>query len=175
MTSKNIEYKIYDSIIEIFLESEGKMQEQILLTSQGYEKIKQELDGLKSRRQQISERIKTAREFGDLAENSEYEDAKNEQSFVEGRIMELEEMLRRAKVILKNGTDKVEIGSKVVLKMNGKTFEYLIVGVSESDPASGKISVDSPIGHSLIGKGKGEKVEILAPTGKMTCRIIEIS
>lgn len=150
------------------------MQDQILLTSTGYEKIRQELQSLKNRRQQISERIKTAREFGDLSENSEYEDAKNEQSFVEGRILEFEEMIRRAKVISKNGTDKVELGSTVVLKMDGEHLEYTIVGASESDPMSGKISIESPIGHSLIGRAKGEKVEILAPNGKMTCEIIEI-
>lgn len=150
------------------------MQEQILLTSSGYEKIQQELQGLKGRRGQVSERIKLAHEFGDLSENSEYEDAKNEQSFVEGRILELEETLRRAKVVARNGTDKVEIGSIVVLKMDGKTLEYAIVGVSESDPASGKISVESPIGYSLLGKGKGEKVEIAAPNGRMVCEIIGI-
>lgn len=150
------------------------MQEQILLTAQGYEKIKQELAGLKDRRKQISERIKTAREYGDLSENSEYEDAKNEQSFVEGRILELEEILRRAKVSARNGTDKVELGSTVVLKIDGQQVEYSIVGASESDPMSGKISVDSPIGHSLIGKAKGEKAEILTPNGKLSCEIIAI-
>lgn len=150
------------------------MQEQILLTVSGHEKIKQELQGLKNRRQKISERIRTAREFGDLSENSEYEDAKNEQSFVEGRILELEEMLRRAKVMTKNGTDKVELGSTVILKIDGQVPEYTIVGVSESDPATGKISIDSPLGHSLMGRAKGEEVEILTPNGKMTCEVVEV-
>lgn len=150
------------------------MQEQIILTASGSEKIKLELQDLKNRRRQISERIKTAREFGDLSENSEYEDAKNEQSFVEGRILELEEMLRRAKVVTRNGSDKVELGSTVVLKMDNENLEYTIVGAAESDPLSGKISIDSPIGHSLIGKAKGEKVEILTPNGKMNCEIISI-
>jgi len=148
--------------------------DEILLTSQGYAKIQEELKNLKNRRLQISERIKTAREFGDLAENSEYEDAKNEQSFVEGRILELEEMLRRAKVIAKNGTDKVEVGSMVTVRIGREMRDYLIVGASESDPSLGKISVDSPLGHSLIGRTKGEKVEILIPSGKTTCEIIEI-
>src|SRR3972149_8972915 len=150
------------------------MQEEVLLTNQGYEKIKHDLQNLKNRRQKIAERIKTAREFGDLSENSEYEDAKNEQSFVEGRILELEEMLRRAKVMAKNNTDKVELGSIVTLEMNGHTLSYTIVGVSESDPSSGKISIDSPIGHSLMGKGRGERAEIVTPIGKMFCQIIEI-
>ncbi len=148
--------------------------EEILFTSSGLEKIQKELAGLKERRKQVVERIRAAREYGDLAENSEYEDAKNEQSFVEGRILELEEILRRAKVVAKNGTDKVEIGSTVVLKMDGHTIEYTLVGAAESDPASGKISTESPLGHSLLDKTKGEKVEINTPKGKMTCEIIAI-
>jgi len=150
------------------------MTEEILLTSSGLEKIQKELADLKERRKGIVERIRTAREYGDLAENSEYEDAKNEQSFVEGRILELEEMLRRARVVAKNGTDKVEIGSTIVLKMDGHTIEYTLVGASESDPTSGKISTESPLGHSLLGKVKGEKIEITTPNGKMTCIIIAI-
>lgn len=153
------------------------MQEQILLTSRGFEKIQKELATLKERRKTVAERIRNAREYGDLSENSEYEDAKNEQSFVEGRILELEEMLKRAKIVVKKdalGTDKVEIGSIVVLKMDGDTLEYTIVGATESDPSSGKISSESPIGHSLMGKTKGEQVDIMAPNGKMTCQIVEI-
>lgn len=150
------------------------MPEQILLTSQGLEKLQFELNALKERRKQIAERIKEAREFGDLSENSEYEDAKNEQSFVEGRILELDTIVHRAKVIAKNGVDKVEIGSTVVLKMDGENLEYNIVGASESDPSSGKISVESPLGHSLLGKTKGEKVEITTPNGQIICEIVEI-
>ena len=149
----------------------------ILLTSQGLAKIQQELSNLKERRKAVAERIRNAREYGDLAENSEYEDAKNEQSFVEGRILELEEMLCRSRVVIKNNglsADKVELGSTVVLKMDGKTLEYTIVSSSESDPSSGKISSESPIGYSLMGKSKGEKVEIVTPTGRMTCKIIAI-
>lgn len=146
----------------------------ILLTSEGLQKIQQELSSLKERRKSVAERIRNAREYGDLAENSEYEDAKNEQSFVEGRILELEEMLRRSKVVAKNGTDKVEMGSTVVLKLDGKTLEYTIVSSSESDPASGKISSESPFGYSLLGKTKGEVVEINTPNGKMSCLIVAI-
>lgn len=150
------------------------MIEEILLTSSGFQKIQKELAGLKERRKTVVERIRAAREYGDLAENSEYEDAKNEQSFVEGRILELEEILRRAKVVAKNGTDKVEIGSTVVLKMDGQKLEFILVGASESDPTAGKISVDSPLGHSLIGKVKGEKVEIATPNGKTHYTIVAI-
>ena len=153
------------------------MTEEILLTSSGLEKIQKDLASLKDRRKTVVERIRAAREYGDLAENSEYEDAKNEQSFVEGRILELEETLRRAKVVAKKnaiGTDKVEIGSTILLKMDGQTLEYTLVGASESDPASGKISAESPLGNSLLGKTKGEKVEIATPNGKITCEIIAI-
>lgn len=146
----------------------------ILLTSQGLEKIQQELSILKERRKKVAERIRNAREYGDLAENSEYEDAKNEQSFVEGRILELEAMLRRSRVVAKNGTNKVEMGSTVILKMDGQTLEYMIVSSSETDPASGKISSESPIGYSLLGKTKGEIVEITTPNGKMNCKIVAI-
>jgi len=151
------------------------MTGQLLLTNQGLEKLKIELEGLKERRKAVVERIKTAREYGDLSENSEYEDAKNEQSFVEGRIMEVEEMIKRAKVVARNGTGSVELGSSVILKMDGQKLEYTIVSSSESDPAKGMISSESPIGHSLMGKTKGEKVEISTPNGKMECEIIGIS
>ncbi len=151
------------------------MPPEILLTSQGLEKLQKELATQKERRKVVVERIKTAREYGDLAENSEYEDAKNEQSFVEGRIFELEETIRLAKVIkVKNGNGQVALGSTVSLKMDGETLEYTIVGSSETDPASGKISSESPIGYSLLGKTKGEKVEINTPTGKRECEIIAI-
>lgn len=150
------------------------MMQEILLTSEGSQKIKNELSKLKAHRREVAERIRTAREYGDLSENSEYEDAKNEQSFVEGRILELEEILRHARIVAKNGTDKVEIGSTVTLKMDGQTIEYKIVGAAESDPARGKISADSPLGHSMLGKAKGEEVEINTPNGKTAYKIIEI-
>jgi transcription elongation factor GreA len=149
----------------------------ILLTAQGLEKIQRELSNLKERRKQVAERIRNAREYGDLAENSEYEDAKNEQSFVEGRILELEGMLKRSKLVARNGanaSDKVEMGSTVVLKWDGQILEYTIVSSSESDPSAGKISSESPIGYSLLGKTKGETVEIQTPNGKMSCTIVAI-
>lgn len=151
------------------------MKEEILLTQQGLEKIKNGLAHLKERRMKVADRIRTAREFGDLAENSEYEDARNEQSFVEGRIEELEAMILRARVVAKNGgADKIEMGSIVTLKNNGDTFTYEIVGANESDPLHGKISAESPLGFSLMGKTKGEQVEIVAPSGKTTYTIIDI-
>lgn len=152
------------------------MEEKIFLTQTGLEKLQQELSKFKEKRRQVVERIKTAREFGDLAENSEYEDARNEQSFIEGRIQEIEEMLKNAKVLGKNGNggNQVELGSIVTLKIDGKNLVYELVGATESDPALGKISIESPLGYSLMGKVKGENVEIQTPTGKMKCKIIEI-
>ena len=151
------------------------MHEEIVLSPQGRQKLENELDDLKkNRRRQVAERIGLAKEFGDLSENAEYHEAKEEQAFIEGRILELEMMLKNAQVVTKNGTDKVEVGSQVTLKIDGKIIEYTIVGASETDPKAGKISVDSPLGNSLMGKAKNEKVEIMTPQGKMTCEIIEI-
>lgn len=144
------------------------------LTEKGLGKLREELSNLKTRRRQVAERIKTAREFGDLSENSEYEDARNEQSFVEGRIQELEEQIRDAKVLARSCCDKVGLGSVVTLKLNGETLTYELVGANESDPTSGKISVESPIGHSLMEHVKGEKVDIHLPTGTQVCEIIDI-
>ena len=151
------------------------MKEEILVTAKGLEKLKQELKNLKERRKSVADRIRSAREFGDLSENSEYEDARNEQSFVEGKIIDLEEMILRAKVVAKNGGTKVEMGSNVTLKNDGDTFSYEIVGANESDPMAGKISAESPLGFNLIGKAKGEKVEIKTPSGTTTYEIIEVN
>lgn len=146
----------------------------MILSAQGMEKIKEELANLKGRRREIAERIKIAREFGDLSENSEYEDARNEQSFVEGRIQEMEEIVKNGQVINKSGSGKAELGSIVSLKIDGENVTYELVGANESDPANGKISVESPIGHSLVGHSNGEKIEISLPSGKMSCEIISI-
>lgn len=150
------------------------MGQEILLTTDGRVKIEEELSRLKGHRKEVAERIKVAREYGDLSENSEYEDAKNEQSFVEGKILELEEMLRRSRVVDRGGNDKVNLGSTVILKMDGETLTYTIVSSAESNPAEGKISSESPIGYSLMGKAKGEDVEITTPNGKMSCKIVDI-
>lgn len=145
------------------------------LTEKSLEKIKDELSNLKGRRREVAERIRIAREFGDLSENSEYEDARNEQSFVEGRIEELTDMVAKAKVVAKNGVNNnVEIGSIVTLQLAGQNVTYELVDPTESDPGSGKISVESPIGHSLIDKLKGDKVEIKTPGGTTSASIIEV-
>jgi len=151
------------------------MAKEILLTQSGLEKLKEELKKLKERRKQVADRIKIAREYGDLSENSEYDDARNEQSFVEGRIEDLQDMIKNARVVSKNGAaDKVEMGSVVTLKLDGETFSYEIVGANESDPINGKISAESPMGFALVGKAKGEKVDITTPGGTTTYEIVDV-
>ncbi|MEI6039796.1 MAG: transcription elongation factor GreA [Candidatus Berkelbacteria bacterium] len=151
------------------------MPKETLLTQQGLEKLKKELKELKERRKTVAERIRIAREYGDLSENSEYDDARNEQSFVEGKIQDLEEMIKNAKVVVKSASsNKVEMGSTVTLKLDNDSFSYEIVGANESDPLKGKISAESPLGFSLIGKAKGEKVDIKTPGGTTTYLIVDV-
>lgn len=142
------------------------MPSALYLTQDGLDKLDQELKELKGRRKDIIKRIQEAKEFGDLSENSEYDDAKNEQAFVEGRIQEIEEVLSRAKVI---STDNkhggiVVLGSKVIVEADGEET-FTIVGATEADPLSGKISADSPTGKALMGRKIGEKVSVQAPSG----------
>lgn len=152
------------------------MANEITLTKEGLEKAKRELEHLKKvKRPEVIQRIKTAKEFGDLSENAEYDDAKNEQSFIESKIAELENMIKTAKVHTeKKDTSEINIGSRVVIKCDGEETSYEIVGPNESDPASGKISSGSPIAESLIGRRKGEKVTVPIPDGTMECEILEI-
>jgi transcription elongation factor GreA len=152
---------------------------EVILTSEGYERLKQEIDELSTtRRREVAERIRVAREFGDIAENAEYDDAKNEQMLLEHRIATLEERLRDARVISKKdiAKDVVSIGSKVKLRdVDAKeTIEYHIVGSAEANPAENKLSNESPVGKAIIGKKKGETVEVAAPRGKMKFKILEI-
>jgi transcription elongation factor GreA len=149
--------------------------EEIYLSKEGLEKIKQELLELKTvRRKAVVERIKEAKDFGDLSENSEYEDAKNEQAFIEGRIQELENILKKAKIIPKAQGDKVSIGSKVKVKIDGVEETYILVGRDEADPSSGKISFDSPLGRALLNKSKGDEVEVKTPSGNIKYKIVSI-
>lgn len=151
------------------------MAKEILLTQDGLIKLKDELKALKDRRKQVADRIKVAREYGDLSENSEYDDARNEQSFVEGRVQDLEEMIKNARVMAKSAAnDKIEMGSVVTLKLDGETFSYEIVGANESDPVCGKISAESPLGGNLIGKAKGEKVSVTMPGGTTEYKIVDV-
>lgn len=150
------------------------MDRAIELTEKGKEKLLAELAEYKKvRRPAVIDRIKKAKEFGDLSENAEYEDARNEQSFVEGKIQELEYMVKNGKMSRKN-SGVVSIGNSIKVKLDGELMQYEIVGVNESDPASGKISNESPIGRALIGKKSGEKVKAQTPNGELTLEIVSV-
>ena len=150
------------------------------LTKEGFEKLEEELDYLrKVKRKEVAARLHEAAEssLGEFVEDPEFEAAKNEQSFVEGRIRELELLLANAKVIEKNRSKngEVEIGSIVVIKEGRyKPEEYQIVGAAEANPREGKISHQSPLGSALIGAKEGDKVEVMAPSGSFTVKVVEI-
>ncbi|MDZ5712305.1 transcription elongation factor GreA [Jeotgalibacillus haloalkalitolerans] len=150
------------------------------MTEEGKQKLEQELEQLKSvKRKEVVERIKIARSFGDLSENSEYDSAKEEQAFVEGRISTLESMIRNAKIIEDDQTldGVVSLGKTVtfVELPDGDEESYTIVGSAEADPFEGKISNDSPIAKSLIGKVVGDEVKVQTPGGDMDVRITSIN
>jgi transcription elongation factor GreA len=149
------------------------------MTQEGKEKLEQELEYLKSvKRKEVVERIKIARSFGDLSENSEYDSAKDEQAFVEGRITTLENMIRNAKIIEEDAGDSttVSLGKSVTFieLPDGEEETYTIVGSAEADPFEGKISNDSPIAKSLLGKQVGDEVVVQTPGGEMNVRIIAV-
>lgn len=143
---------------------------EVILTLDGLAKLEKELEHLKTvSRREVAERIKQALEFGDISENSEYEDAKNEQGFIEGKILSIEKMLRNAKVIDEQEVhaDEVSIGSKVTLMEVGSNneVEYMIVGSAEADPEQSRISNESPVGRSLMGQKVGSTVNVNVPMG----------
>ena len=151
----------------------------VILTKEGYQKLKNEIEHLSNtRRREVAQRIKTAREFGDIAENAEYDSAKNEQAMLEARIAKLEERLASARVIEKReiSKDVVSLGSKVRLRdVDAKqTVEYRIVGSAEANPAELKLSNESPVGKAIMGRKKGETVEVAAPRGKLKFKIMDI-
>lgn len=155
-------------------------EKEVILTVTGLKKLENELEQLKSvRRREVAERIRQAIDFGDISENSEYEDAKNEQAFIEGQILTLEKMLRNAKVIDTDDVDieEVSIGSTVRLKnqQNGKEVTFTIVGSMESDPGANKISNESPVGRALLGHRTGDVVDVQVPAGTMSYVIIDIA
>lgn len=154
----------------------NKIQEKILLTPEGLEEIKKEYEELTGkRRKEVAQRIQEARELGDLTENAEYDSAREEQASIEGRIAELEEMMKRAEVV-KNNKCSVEIGvgCRVRVHLEDQDQEFQIVGAPEADPASGKISHESPLGQALLGKKVGDKIEVDAPVGKLIYKILDI-
>jgi transcription elongation factor GreA len=152
---------------------------EVILTPEGFKKLQKEIDQLRGeKRREVAERIRVAREFGDIAENAEYDDAKNEQAMLEHKIAQLEERLLSARVITKKeiSKDAVSIGSHVRLRdmQANKTFEYHIVGSAEANPAENKLSNESPVGKAIMGKKKGEVVEVAAPRGALKFKIMEI-
>lgn len=149
------------------------------MTEEGKEKLEQELDMLKTvKRKEVVERIKVARGFGDLSENSEYDAAREEQAFIEGHIQKIEHMLQNAEIISDSNIaeGEITIGRTVVFKElpDGIEEEYKIVGAAEADPFEGKISNDSPIAKALIGKSEGEEVVINTPGGEMKVEILKV-
>jgi transcription elongation factor GreA len=152
---------------------------EVILTAEGYEKLKEEIEYLSTeRRRDIADRIRVAREFGDIAENAEYDAAKNEQAHLEARIAMLEERLANARVVTKKEikTGEVSVGTKVRLRdvKANKTVEYHIVGSAEANPAENKLSNESPVGKAIMGRKKGETVEVAAPRGKLKFKIMDI-
>ncbi len=153
-------------------------QQNTFITQVGLDKLTQELEELKKhKRKEIAERIQEAKELGDLSENAEYIEAKNEQAFAEGRVQEIETIMKYATIIKQKTktSGKVEVGSKIRIKDDSDTKEYYIVGSQESDPASGKISNESPIGQAFLGKKIGDIIEIKVPQGSKKFKIIAIA
>jgi transcription elongation factor GreA len=149
----------------------------VLLTRDGLQKLEEELAHLVgARRVEVAERIRHARDFGDISENSEYTEAKNEQSLLEGRIMTLEAMIRNAVLIEENGRQKgvVDVGAQVKVQMDEGAQTYSIVGAAEADPLAGRISNESPLGRALIGHKAGDEVHWDSPMGTSRVKIISV-
>jgi len=150
----------------------------VYITKEGLEKFKKEKEELeKIKRPEVVERIKRAKELGDLSENAEYAAAREEQSFMEGRILELRELVNNA-VIIENGKKSkglISVGSKIKVKTGKIEKEFIITGITEADPINGLISNESPLGKSFLGHKKGDTVNVMAPKGEMKYRILDVS
>ena len=147
-----------------------------IISQEGYDKLKKELaDRLNVKRLEIASRIETAKELGDLSENAEYAEAKNEQAFNDGRIAELTTLLKNVTVVQNDhDKNKVSMGSRVMAEAEGKTKEFTIVSFNQANPAEGKISNESPLGTAFLGKKKGDKVLVNTPKGEVKYEIIDI-
>jgi len=151
------------------------MKREILITQEGLDKLKTELkDLVDNRRPDVIARIKSAKELGDLSENAEYSSAKDEQSFIEGRIQELEDVIKHAKVVAETDAKTIHIGSKVTVEVEGDTDTFEIVGPAESDPARGKISTDSPVGQALLDRKAKDSVRVKTPDGEISYKIVSV-
>ncbi len=151
------------------------MKKQYQLTLDGKKSLEKELEELKSRRGAIADKIADARDYGDLSENAEYDAAREEQGQVEGRISEIEEILKNAEIISHKKSSKVAVGSTIELKVGRKTVTYTLVGPVEANPLEGKISNESPIGEALLGKKAGDTFSLETPKGKVNYEVIKIS
>ncbi len=152
-------------------------KKKIFVTKEGLEELKHELEVLsKTKRPEVLERVSAARAMGDLSENSEYTAAREELSLIDGRIEELSEILKNVELISEGAkTNKsIQLGSMVIVSVNGKKEEFALVGEWEADPHNKKISHESPLGKALIGKGVGEKIEVEAPAGKISYTVVSI-
>jgi len=146
-----------------------------LITPTGKQKLEEELTGLKRKRILVANKIKDAKELGDLSENAEYHAAKEEQGFIESRIAEIVAILKIATLVKPNSSkSKVYVGSKITVKTGSEIFEYEIVGSNEADPGSGKISAESPLGAAFLNRKKEEEVDVLIPSGKIKFKIVDI-
>lgn len=146
------------------------------LTKEGLEKLKKELEDLKNHKlPEVIERIVRAKELGDLSENAEYQDAKDEQGFIVGRIEEIGNLVRKAEIIDKNQSKElVTVGCTIKVRCEQREYEYTITGSNEADPPKGLISNESPLGRAFLGRRAGEKVIVSVPKGEMECEILEI-
>jgi transcription elongation factor GreA len=148
------------------------------ISKKGLEKLQAELDELTStKRREVADRIRSAKEFGDISENSEYEDAKNDQGWIEGRILTLEKMIRNAEIIKepsKKTAGSVQLGSKVKVKDEYGEENFTIVGPVEADPKKGLISLESPVGKALLGQRAGDKVKVTTPGGTSTLNVLAV-
>ncbi len=156
------------------------VEKEVLLTPDGLKKLEKELEYLKTtKRREVSQRIKEALDFGDISENAEYDDAKNEQAFVEGRILKVEKILRNARVVDSDEAEDnvVSLGRRVTLKdlETGDVFEYQVVGSAEADPSESKISNESPVGQAIMGKGTGTVVDVEVIDGVLQYEVLKIS
>ena len=153
------------------------MSEQTFLTREGLKKLEEELTFLRTvRRAQVAERLHNAQEDGELIENAEYEDAKNEQAFLEGKILTLESMLSSAVIIENDGPEGVvNLGSQITIKeTGGKPETYMLVGAAEANPKDGRISNESPLGKALLGRKVGDEIKVNAPSGTLSFRVVSV-
>jgi len=152
------------------------MTDTLYITEQGLKKLKIELKDLKdNRRPAIARRIKNAREMGDISENAEYDAARQEQAFIEGKISELEDVIKNSKTVEKGKKGVVHVGARVTVHINGGDETFHLVGAHEANPLENKISHESPLGSALLGKKVGDTFEVEAPIGKLTYKITKIS